>query len=394
MFFRTIGELYEISDLISSAANRKLEYYSKYTDKHYSIEQLESIILECIERARLFRTFPFIDTEVVGNDARYKAKLEPSVFCGFNEFGDYKITYNSDFTYYTGRYIGFIFSKPLSEAKIKWMQEKGISYKVYDKSIYDYPSFVKYQPCKHSLVEYILKMAVWFITLHEVSHILNGHLDYNEEMKRLSCKVDIDISRAMELHADMCATDMMLIIMRSWESHIGEIKLTGHAEGDRTNVTYFDELILAAISAYIALRCFLREDKWDEYTIGLHEGSGDKHPLTELRMAVVFNMFLQGLIDLGKDDLEKRVLANQFFNTVLDFEDFWFENYKEDDEEDNLQYRPTELLRTEKGKDYYHRLFEKVMELNDILPKYSCGFSMVEGTWCDYQTIPERMFWT
>lgn len=131
---------------------------------------------------------------------------------------------------------------------------------------------------------------------------------------------------------------------------------------------------------------------WDEYTVGLHEMKGEDHPLTELRMAIVYNVFLQGVIELGEGPCESHIFANSLFRAVQQFEEFWFQNHSLN-EEDKLYYKLTELLRTEKGKEYYYKIFDKVMGLNNLLKDYIDTLSVVEGQWTDYETLPERMYW-
>ena len=62
-------------------------------------------------------------------------------------------------------------------------------------------------------------------------------------------------------------------------------------------------------------------------------------------------------------------------------------------EKDRLYYKPTELLRTETGKQYYHLLFDSVLSLNNLLKGYSNTQQMLTGQWTDYETLPERMYW-
>ncbi len=62
------------------------------------------------------------------------------------------------------------------------------------------------------------------------------------------------------------------------------------------------------------------------------------------------------------------------------------------EDREKLFYTPPELMRTEKGKEYYQGEFEALMELNDILEKYTETLLKIEGEWIDYQTLPEKIF--
>ena len=76
---------------------------------------------------------------------------------------------------------------------------------------------------------------------------------------------------------------------------------------------------------------------------------------------------------------------------VTQFEDFLFQN-EELPEDKKLFFSPTELLRTRAGKEYYKRIFDALLELNDILDKYSKTLNKVEGEWVDYTTLPDTIF--
>ena len=163
--------------------------------------------------------------------------------------------------------------------------------------------------------------------------------------------------------------------------------------GKNPGITYCDELAFSALAAYIALRIFLIHERWDEYTINIHEMNCESHPLIELRMAVVYNVFLQGIIDLAENEEEKLAFVTNFYNMIEQFEEFMYANQSETGES-NLYYKPTDLLRTEEGKDYYHTIFDSTLKLNELLKGYSITQQTIIGRWVDYNTLPERIYWT
>lgn len=80
---------------------------------------------------------------------------------------------------------------------------------------------------------------------------------------------------------------------------------------------------------------------------------------------------------------------------VEQFEEFYFQNKgREDEWIKAIQYNPTQLLRTKIGQEYYREMFEYLLALNDILEPYTISRGRIEGEWCDYETLPERMFWS
>lgn len=235
-------------------------------------------------------------------------------------------------------------------------------------------------------------MAGWFIGLHELGHIVNGHLWLMEEVKAKKKSIDLNTRRALEIHADITSVTLMLQIMNNWKKYVGIRQPVSQLNGKNPGITYCDEITFGALAAYIALRMFLTHEQWDEYTVGCHEMEKETHPLTELRMAIVYNVFLQGIIDLGVSEEVEIIFANSFYQSVQQFEDFMFENQSKADEE-RLYYKPTELLRTERGKQYYQTIFDSVLKLNDLLEGYSTTQQMLTGQWTDYETLPERMHW-
>ena len=201
--------------------------------------------------------------------------------------------------------------------------------------------------------------------------------------------MNLDIS--LEIHADMVAAEFLAEIIASWQKYVGIKRIEVHPNGQNPGITYCDEISFAALAAYLSLRCFLTDKKWDEWTIGLHYGDRTTHPLLQLRLSIVFNCLLRSLSEIAENETERRVFIQHFVNMVTQFEDFLFQN-EELPEDKKLFFSPTELLRTRAGKEYYKRIFDALLELNDILDKYSKTLNKVEGEWVDYTTLPDTIF--
>lgn len=397
MIFQGYLELIDINMYRRRSLDRKMKYYrNSMPEKVFYIKQLEWEILECIERVRESQELPFIDVIEVGDASeirRNPTKTVPEVSCTITKDNRYLITYDWHMAVKLGRYIGFIFEKPWTKQRIDIYTKDGIEYKKYEKSLYEFSKYKKFDVCKKNLSDYIRKISLWFIALHELAHIKNGHLDLKRDIQTGKIKVDVDTFRALEIHADLTAAHMLLNIMEGWQKYVGISQPVHIVNGKNPGITYCDELTFAVLAVYISLRCALKSERWDEYTVKVHEMLGEKHPLTELRIAIIFNFFLQGLIDLGENDLEKTIFADNLYQSIIQFEDFLFQNEAQEDE-NRLYYMPTELLRTEIGKMYYHKIFNKVIEVNSLLINYTNNPTLVEGQWTDYETLPERMYWS
>lgn len=395
MIFPGYFELRDINKYRDSAMRRKFSHYASQGRKLSGVSSLEFEILEAIERTRDNNPdFPYVDVIELGNAeaARRSADLKPRVYCDITPNNDYGIFYDWQMPVKIGRYVGLIFGEPLKDWQIKLRQKDGIKYIPYAHSIYEYPAFKRYDVCRTNLTEYVRKMAGWFIGLHELGHIVNGHLHLIKDVNSNKVSIDLNARRALEIHSDITAATLILQIMESWQKYVGIRQPVPQLNGKNPGITYCDEIAFGALASYIALRMFLKHEYWDEYTVGFHEMDRETHPLTELRMAIVYNVFLQGIIDLAESEEEKIVFVNSFYKTIQQFEDFMFAN-QSNSEKDRLYYKPTELLRTETGKQYYHLLFDSVLSLNNFLKGYSNTQQMLTGEWTDYETLPERMYW-
>ena len=120
-------------------------------------------------------------------------------------------------------------------------------------------------------------------------------------MRAQKDSIPVEVQRAMELHADITAARYLLDILYDAEKYVGVEQIVIQNNGKDPGVTFCDNVAFTTIAAYLALRCFLKSEYWDEYTVGIHRGNYESHPLTELRMSIVFNVFLQGILEHFQD---------------------------------------------------------------------------------------------
>lgn len=383
--------LLEKNKLRHAAMKRKQKMIGEQTLK---IEALEFDALECLER--IFRENPSLPfTEVVVLDGTEGLEDEEHSFSKIEADGKYKIYLSAKEIARLEHYVEEIFGNPWSELRIRVNREhRGIDYYQYSKPIYEFPYFAFFSSCKINLRDYIFERALWFIVLHEYAHIQNGHLHYKSQMKSMGLKIPLEVQQSMEMHADITAASYLLDILYDEEKYIGVKQIVVQKNGKNPGTAFCDDIIFATIAAYLALRCFLKDDYWDEYTIGFHQGNRETHPLVEMRMSIVFNVFLQGILRHFNGDDNLKHVAQYMLNAVEQFEEFYFQNKGHEDEwVKAIQYNPTQLLRTKKGKEYYYELFENVLKLNETLRSHTHVYNKVEGEWYDYETLPERMFW-
>jgi len=384
--------LQEKNDLRHAAMLRKMNMIKS---RPFQIGQYEFSALECLER--IFRNNPYLPfVEIVELNEEESLNSTDRTHSEIEADGTYKIFLSPNTIHRIEHYVEEIFGNPWSELRIKVSREqRGINYYQYQKPIYDFPAFKLFSGCKINVRKCVSEMALWFIVLHEYAHIQNGHLNYKAHMRAQNSSIPIEVQQAMELHADITAASYLLDILYDAEKYIGVKQIVVQNNGKDPGVTFCDNVAFTTIAAYLALRCFLKVEYWDEYTVGIHRGNHESHPLTELRMSIVFNVFLQGILDHFHDRPHLQSIAISMLHTVEQFEDFYFQNKgREDEWIKAIQYNPTQLLRTTTGQEYYHEMFEHLLALNDILEPYTTSLGRIEGTWCDYETLPERMFWS
>ena len=395
MIFRGMPELTDINDYRNNAMQRKRRYCEENEIRFTGVNQLEFEIREALERVyEMHPSFPYVNVEESGDAsaARRQAKLDTRVYSNKGE-KCYNIICPWGLPVAIGRYIGSVFYGPLNVEMLKHMKEDGIDFPIYKKSIYEYPAFKRFSACKKDLTDFIRTIAIWFISLHEFGHIINGHNVLIEAVRYGDANITQEQKKALEIHADITSAELLVEILSSWEKYIGVVRQEVHLNGTNPGITYCDELSFAALAAYLSLRCFLpeKDKKWDEWTIGLHYSKGATHPLIQLRMAIVFNCFMSGLYKIAEDEIEKRVFLQSFVNMITQFEEFMFQN-EGAVERDRLFFTPTELVHTEKGKKYYKGVFDALLELNEILPNYTETLCRIDGEWIDYQTLSNEIF--
>ena len=388
MIFDGHLELRERNDLRFAGLDRKRKMLGP---RFKGAGALEMEAFECLEHLmQKDSSLPFVEiVEYEGDEENTGSYSEIS------PDGFFKIYIDAKEVARLQLYIEEIFGKPWSDDKIRMMKEqRKVTYHRYEQSIYDLPFFRFFAGCKVNIEEFVSRIALWFIILHEYAHVKNGHLRYKQFMKLNGTPVPREVSQAMELHADITAATWLLEILFDSEKFIGKKQIVVQNNGKNPGVVFADNVAFMAIAAYLSLRCYLKEAFWDEWSVGMHRGNPNTHPMTELRMSVVYNVLLQGVLTYFAGTTYQTSMANSMLATVSGFEKFYFQNEGHEDEwVGRVQYIPTELLRTDVGKAYYKEVFENVLDLNRLLSPYTNTPSRVEGTWCDYETLPERMFW-
>ena len=396
MIFVSAEELRDINEYRYRAMNRKQEAYNRlYPDKFKGIDQFEWDALECIERLRDYVELPFIDVKEIGDisEARKKIDLKADrTHSSLDTNGNYTISIDTEAAVLFGRDLDRIFGKPWTKNRIEMYAKMGIEYCPYEKSLYSFPFFRKFNICRSELFDFIHKMALWFMVLHEVAHVYAGHLRLKQDVDAGLREMDLDTLRALELHADLMASEFLLKIMDGWGKYYDKRQLILRGSNRYPRITYCDEITLASIAASLALREYQPSLHWDEYSIGMHESYRETHPIIELRIAAVSAYFLNHIQKLGQTAEERNAFTCSYFNAVKQFESFILQNVVSEGH-DMVFYKPAELLRTERGKEYFRRVFDCLMNCNVLLSNYTENRIAIEGKWFDYETLPEQSFW-
>ena len=389
MIFDGHLELQERNDLRFAGLDRKRKMLGS---RFKGVGFFEMEAFECLEHLmQKDEALPFV--EVV--EYKGEENVRTGSYSEISPDGTFKIYIDTKEFERLRLYLEEIFGEPWTDSRIRMMKEqRNVSYHRYEQSIYDFQFFRFFAGCKGNVEKFVSRMALWFIILHEYAHVKNGHLRYKQAMKSSGTPISQEVSQALEIHADIIAASWMLEILFDSEKFIGKRQIVVQSNGKNPGVVFADNVAIMTISAYLSLRCYLKEAFWDEWSVGMHRGNPNTHPMTELRMSVVYNVLLQGVLTHFDGTPHLMSMANSMLATVSGFEKFYFENEGHTDEfVERIQYIPTELLRTDVGKEYYKEVFANVLSLNQILVPYTSTPSYVTGAWCDYQTLPERMFW-
>lgn len=388
MIFESIDEKRDINDYRHKALKRKM----KMDPNFKGVNQIEFEFLECLERIlELNDGMPYVFFEEVGE---FKSDDQNSkrIYCTKDDNGRNVIRYGcgtiSDFYDYTN----LIFGKPWPEYKIKREMKAGKIYKPYNRSIYSYSYFEFFKKCKNEIETYTTKMAIWFTSLHEYAHIINGHLDCKSAMMRGEMEYDIELLRAMEIHADITAAYLLLMIMAKWECYVGKTSLYVNVKGKDFIPVFSDDLVFAAIGAYLALRSNLNNSHWDEYTVGMHEQGKEEHPLIEVRMHFVYRIFANELKKYQTNDENTSGFDRDLYIAISQFEDFYCKNIRIENTGKEF-YSPTKIIQSEDGKLYYKKMFSSVIRLNDVLKNYATRLFVTDGEWYDYDTLERKHFY-
>lgn len=392
MIFKGDKELTDLIDFRKRALERKREFYRANNLPFSGINQVESIIREVMERVyEIHPDYPCVEVREDGNlgKSRNKVDLHPYARSQKWENG-YRIIFHSDMTIYLGRRIGEIFADAEFLRKRNNMKGYEPKLKIYDKPIYNFAAYERYQVCKTELIDFLVEISIWYISLHEYAHIINGHCDLKNDYEADGISLDIEQWRALEIHADLMAAELLFDVLKSWKKYVGVLQIVPQPNGKNPGLSFFEEIVFATVGVYICMRSFVEEEKWDEWSVRMHEMNQKKHPLAELRMAIVSNFFLNKLLDLAESEVEKSSIMNQYFLMITQFEEFYFENIPDRAEDENpVFYNPTQLIRTEDGKKYFKTIFDTLMSINDLLGKYMVVPTAIEGIWRDYEIIPD-----
>lgn len=389
MIFKGHIELFDTVNLREQALKRKMDFYEKNHLNFRGINQIEFDIREVFERVyQIHSDYPYVEFVEEGDlsVSRNKVDLEPRACSEKWEYG-YKITFNTDLAVSLGRHIGEIFEDVEFIKSRNRMKGYNPKLTVYEKPIYSYPVFERYSICKNEIQKYVRNIAMWFIALHEYAHIINGHCDFKEDDKERYKNLELEQKRGFEVHADLMAAELLFEIVLSFQKYIGVLQIVPQKNGKNPGLTFFEEMVFATVAVYICLRSFLEKQKWDEWTIGIHNMREISHPLTEIRMTILSNFFLNKLSDFAKNELEREVLIRDYLYMINQFESFYYENTSEQKDEYDAPafYNPTELIKTEEGKRYYKELFDSTLKLNELLKGYMIVPSMITGEWKDYR---------
>ena len=390
MIFSGHKELADKIDYRDRALKRKQKFCLDHELQFSGVDQIEFIIREVMERVYIIHPdYPCVDVAEKGDlsVSRNKVELSPSAYSQKTDHG-YRITLTDDMPVALGRYIGEIFED--AEFLEKHNQMKGYlpKLKIYEKPIYDFNAYSKYRVCKKELRSFLLEISIWYISLHEYAHIINGHCDLDADCRVRKVSLDIEQKRALEVHADLMAAELLFEVIKSWEKYIGVLQIVPQRNGKNPGLSFLEEIVFATVGVYICFRSFLDDEKWDEWSVRIHEMRRISHPLTEVRMAIVSNFFLNKLLDLAQNAEEYESIKNQFFCMITQYEEFCYENLSDGSKKDAVFYNPTLLIRTEDGKKYYKELFDATIKLNELLGKYMLVPNILEGKWVDYDIIP------
>ena len=391
MIFKGHIELNDQIEYIKRITNRKIDFYRSNNIPFEGINQIEFIIREVLERVYdIHSDYPSVDVKEEGDlsISRNKIDLKPRSYSQKWTYG-YRITMNTDTAVFLGRNIGEIFED--TDFLQKRNQMKGYEPKlhIYQKPIYVFSTFERYQVCKKEIISFILNISLWYISLHEYAHIINGHCDIIEEHNAKIISLNIEQIRALEIHADLMAAELLFDVLKSWEKYVGVSQIVPRVNGKNPGLSFFEEIVFATISVYICMRSFWTDKMWDEWSIGVHEMKGESHPLTELRMAIVSDFLLNKLLDIAKSKEERDSLINQYFSMITQFEAFLFENTANKPKcDDVIFYNPTQLIRTKEGKEYFKKIFDTIIGMNDWLESYMLIPNTIVGQWKDYEVIP------
>lgn len=383
MIFNGNKELADIAQYRERAMKRKFSHGGT------GIDQIEFDALECLER--LYKLIPELpEADVIQYDS--KGKPLP----GRNRRGHFSIVQDGlgriylDFNEIvkTYLYVDELFGEKWSQNRIEHIRnERGFNYKPIDSSIYDYSYFNIYSESKSVISNYISKLTIWFITLHEFSHIACGHLELRNIYKDEGIELERRMFEAMEAQADIVAAEYLTLILLETEKYVGVEQIYPNFNKKNPEPTFCDDVSFAAMAAYLALRGTLKYKFWDEHTVGCHESNQPKHPAPELRISIVYNQILNCVQRYCKKNNKQDSLARSVYIMIRQFEDYCFKIYAGREGLTKINYCTTDFIRSKEGKAYWQETFENIIELNEKLRTKTNTCIGVDGKWMDYETV-------
>jgi len=160
-------------------------------------------------------------------------------------------------------------------------------------------------PLRNQLCQHFETLVMYFLVLHEYTHICNGHVGYSSEISGAAFYIEInmfdnpsflrnEIRRTLEFDADNTAMSFLLdfILRRTAE---------GNINGESTNPLFLDPIIgtqFIVFALYSYWRLFdMYIHQWDgshppspvrqslliDYILGYHLYTGGEHQLNEMR---------------------------------------------------------------------------------------------------------------
>lgn len=383
MIFNGNKELADIAQYRERAVERMLARGGT------GIGQIDLEALECLER--LYVIIPELpEADVIRYDSKEKplsGRTRGGHFSIVND-GIGRICLDDNEIARTDIYVDELFGEKWSKSKIEYVRKtRGFNYNYIENSIYDYSFFSVFGESKSAISKYISKLTIWFVALHEFAHIACGHLELLDVYANEEITLERKMMEAMEAQADIFAAEYLTLILLDTEKYVGVKQIYPNFNKKNPEPTFCDDVSFAAMAAYLALRGTLKDNYWDEYTVGLHKSNPSKHPATELRISIVYNQILNCVQRYCEKNNKQDALLRSVYIMISQFEDYCFKIYADRDGLTKINYCTTDFIRSVEGKAYWQETFENIIELNEKLRTKTTTRIGVDGKWTDYETV-------